>query len=232
MFNQNSIMVVGRLGAHAEIKALANGKVASMSIAVDHHFKNGAGKFQTETSWFRVVTYFPWLIDNVVATEAIKGRSMFIHGSLRFRSWDQAGQKRSIVEIDVDHMGGIVPVTSDNAAMNRVLLAGRLGAHADIKTLPGNGGGKVASFSVAADRSYKDGRGELHKDTDWLRVVTFQSSMIDKVLAKQATKGRLILVEGALRSREWADGNGEVRNSVEIEVDGTGSITPILEDRP
>lgn len=232
MFDLNTAMVSGRLGADAEIKTLANGKVASFSLAVDHNFKNGAGKWQTATSWFRVVTYHPWLIENVVATEAIKGRPMFIHGALRARSWEQNDKKYSTVEIEVDGAGGIVPVTIDSLGMNRITLAGRLGAHADIKTLPGQNGGKVASFSLAADRSFKNREGQWCKATDWLRVVTFQSSLIDKVLGKQATKGRLVLVDGALRSREWADTDGEVRTSVEVEVDGTGSITPVIEDKP
>jgi single-strand DNA-binding protein len=230
MFELNTAMVSGRLGADAEIKQLQNGKVGTLSIAVDHHFKNRAGKWQTVTNWFRVVTYHPWIIDNVLP-EARKGRQMFVQGALRARSWEQDGKKYHTVEIEVDGAGGIVPVTADNPAMNRVLLAGRLGAHADIKTLPGQDGGKVASFDLAADRSFKNRAGEWQKATDWLRIVTFQSSLIDKVLAKQATKGRLVLVEGFLKSREWTDKDGEVRTSIEIEVDGTGGVTPVIEDR-
>lgn len=232
MFNQNTVMVTGRLGADAEIKTLTTGKVATLSLAVDHNFKNRAGKWQTETSWFRVVTYWPWLIDNVLGAEATKGRMMFIHGALRARAWEQGGKKMNIVEIEVDPAGGIVPITADSPAMNMVHLAGRLGGHADIKTLPGQEGGKVASFSLATDRSYKDSAGQWQNKTDWLRVVTFTPSLIDKVLAKTATKGRLMLVQGALRSREWADSDGEIRHSVEIEVDGSGGITPVLEDKP
>lgn len=231
MFDQNVAMVLGRLGADAEIKQLANGKVGTFSIAVDRNFKNRAGKWQTATSWLRVVTYNPWVIDNVVATEAHKGRPVFVQGALRSRSWEQGGKKYGTVEIEVDGAGGIVPVTADSALMNRVLLVGRLGDHARITTLPGQDGGKVASFDLAADRSFKNREGTWQKATDWLRIVTFQSSLIEKVLAKQATKGRLVLVEGFLKSREWTDGDGEVRTSIEIEVDGTGGVTPVIEDR-
>lgn len=113
--------------------------------------------------------------------------------------------------------------------VNTVMLAGRLGADADIKTLPGNKG-KVASFNMAVDRSYKDAAGKWHTETDWFRVVTFVPSLIDKVLAKQATKGRLVFVQGALRARSWEQ-DGQKRTSVEIEVDATGGITPVVEDR-
>lgn len=229
MYQQNTVMLVGRLGADAEVKTLqGNRKVATLSIAVDHNFKNRAGKWQTVTHWFRVVTYMPWLIDNVIATQAMKGRQFFVHGSLRARSWEQDGQKHGTVEIEVDPTGGLTPVTSDSAPLNLVMLAGRLGGHADIKTMPGDGGGKVASFSLAAERSFKTSSGEWRNETDWLRVFTFQSSLIDKVLAKQATKGRLVLVQGALRAREWGD---QKRISVEVEVEASTGITPVMEDR-
>lgn len=112
--------------------------------------------------------------------------------------------------------------------LNNVMLVGRLGADAEIKVLTGDKG-KVASFNLAVDRSYKDRTGKWHTETDWFRVVTFQPSLIDKVLAKQATKGRLVFVQGALRSRSWEQEDGQKRNSVEIEVDGSGGITPVLE---
>lgn len=231
MFELNTAIVSGRLGADAEIRQLTSSRAGSFSIAVDHNFKNRAGKWQTATSWFRVVTYNPWLIDNILANEATKGRLMFVQGALRARSWEKGGKNYSTVEIEVDGAGGIVPITAESTPLNRILLAGRLGGHADIKTLPGQEGGKVASFSLAADRSFKNTDGTWKKATDWIRVVTFQPSLIDKVLAKQATKGRLMQVQGALRSHEWADGDGEIRTSIEVEVDTSGGITPVIEDR-
>lgn len=115
---------------------------------------------------------------------------------------------------------------------NTVMLAGRLGADADIKTLPGEGKGKVATFNMAVDRSWKDGTGKWHNETDWFRVVTFVPGLIDKVLAKKATKGRLVFVQGALRERTWIDkATGEEKRSVEVEVDNTGGITLVVEDK-
>ncbi|CAA7619297.1 single-stranded DNA-binding protein [Magnetospirillum sp. UT-4] len=113
--------------------------------------------------------------------------------------------------------------------LNTAMLVGRLGADAEIKTMPGDKG-KVASFNLAVDRSYKDRSGKWHTETDWFRVVTFVPSLIDKVLAKEATKGRLVFVQGALRARAWEQ-EGQKRTSVEIEVDNTGGITPIVEDK-
>lgn len=113
--------------------------------------------------------------------------------------------------------------------LNNVMLAGRLGADAEIKTLPGDKG-KVASFNLAVERSYKDRSGKWHSETDWFRVVTFVPSLIDKVLAKQATKGRLVFVQGALRARSWEQ-DGQRRTGIEIEVDANGGVTPVVEDK-
>ena len=113
--------------------------------------------------------------------------------------------------------------------VNTVMLSGRLGADAEIKTLPGDNR-KMASFNLAVDRNYKDRSGSWHTDTEWFRVVTFQPSLIDKVLAKQATKGRLVFVNGTLRARTW-EKEGEKRTAFEIEVDNNGGITPVVEDK-
>lgn len=114
--------------------------------------------------------------------------------------------------------------------VNVVTIAGRLGADAEIKTLPGDNK-KIASFDLAVDRNFKDRNGLWRNETEWFRVVTFQPSLIDKVLAKQATKGRLVFVQGTLRARKWETSGGDKRTSVEIEVDTTGGITPVVEDK-
>ena len=114
--------------------------------------------------------------------------------------------------------------------VNTVMLAGRLGADAEIKTLPGDNK-KVASFSLAVDRNYKDRTGLWRNETEWFRVVTFQPSLIDKILVKQATKGRLMFVQGTLRARKWKNGDAVERTAFEIEVDSAGGITPVVEDK-
>jgi len=114
--------------------------------------------------------------------------------------------------------------------VNVVTIAGRLGADAEIKTLPGDTK-KVASFSLAVDRNFKDRNGLWRNETDWFRVVTFQPLLIDNILANQATKGRLVFVQGSLRSRNWKTGDGDERTAFEIEVGPDGGITPVLEDK-
>lgn len=114
--------------------------------------------------------------------------------------------------------------------VNFVMLTGRLGGDAEIKTLPGDKG-KVASFNLAVTHSYKTRAGEWKNETHWFRCVTFQSGLIDKVLAKVGTKGRLIHVQGELRAREWDDKDGNKRASVEVEITEFDGLTPIVEDK-
>ena len=120
-----------------------------------------------------------------------------------------------------------MPLT-DTMNINSVMLTGRLGDNATIKTLPGKGGSKVASMSIAVTRGYQAPDGTW--PADWFKVTTMQPSLIDKTLAKQATKGRLVVVVGAFRAREWADKEtGEVHTSYEIEVESSTGIVPVPE---
>ncbi len=113
--------------------------------------------------------------------------------------------------------------------LNTVMLCGRLGADAEIKTLPGDRG-KVASFNLAVDTTFKDRTGKYHTDTDWFRVVTFLPGLIDKIVAKEGVKGRLMYVQGRLRARSYEQ-DGQKRTAYEVEVDPTGGLTPIVEDK-
>ena len=229
MFDHNVIVLAGRLGADAEIRPLPNNRrIATFRLAFDRNFKNNLGKWETETHWFRIVTSFPPLVDMLEA-DGKTGQPVFVQGALRARSWEQDGEKKHLVEVEVDSNGGIL-LLSEAMNVNTVTLAGRLGDNAKITTFPGDKSRKLAAFNVAVGRGYKDAHGNW--PTDWLRVVTFQPSLIDKTLAKQATKGRLVTVQGALRAREWADKTtGEIHTSFEIEVENSNGIVPVIEKR-
>ena len=100
---------------------------------------------------------------------------------------------------------------------NYVELIGRLGRDAEIHEL--RGGGRVANLSVATDEGYFSKRsGEWVDRVEWHRAVTFQDGLIERLEA-QATKGRLVLVEGKLQTRKYRkDGEATDRSSTEIVV--------------
>ena len=99
--------------------------------------------------------------------------------------------------------------------LNRAEVIGRLGDDVTINHLAS--GGRVANMSVATDESYIDRQsGERVDRTEWHRVVSFQSGLID-MLEKHAKKGRLVYVAGKLQTRKWRkDGEDSDRFSTEI----------------
>ena len=106
--------------------------------------------------------------------------------------------------------------------MNKVLLIGRLGADATVNSL--TSGGRVANLSIATDESYINKQsGERVDKTEWHRVVTFQTGVVDTV-EKHARKGRLVQVEGKLQTRKWSDAAGNDRYATEILVVPGGRI--------
>ncbi|MDE0409532.1 MAG: single-stranded DNA-binding protein [Alphaproteobacteria bacterium] len=99
--------------------------------------------------------------------------------------------------------------------LNQAQIIGRLGDDATISNLAS--GGRVANLSVATDESYIDRQSGSRIDkTEWHRVVSFQSGLID-MLDKHAKKGRLVYVAGKLQTRRWRkDGEDSDRFSTEI----------------
>ena len=100
--------------------------------------------------------------------------------------------------------------------LNSAQIIGRLGADVTISNLAS--GGRVANLSVATDESFIDrnGTGERIDRTEWHRIVTFQSGLID-MLEKHAKKGRLVYVAGKLQTRKWRkEGEDSDRYSTEI----------------
>ena len=103
MYSINSVTIVGRLGADADIRSLHNGdKVATLSIATDHSYKDKqSGDWIKRTEWHRVVTFQQGLV-TVLEKHACKGRLTAVQGMLRTRKWtDRDGVERYTTEIAV-----------------------------------------------------------------------------------------------------------------------------------
>ena len=114
--------------------------------------------------------------------------------------------------------------------LNRAEVIGRLGDDVTVNHL--QSGGRVANMSIATDESYIDrqGGGDRIDKTEWHRVVSFQSGLID-MLEKHAKKGRLVYVSGKLQTRRWRkDGEDSDRFSTEILLVPGGRVQFL--DRP
>ena len=97
-------------------------------------------------------------------------------------------------------------------SFNRVTLLGRLGRDPEVRYA--QSGTTVATLNLATDERRPDGNGGWKNETEWHRVVLF-GKQAD--LAKQyLTKGREVLIEGSLRTRQWQDKDGQKRWTTEV----------------
>ena len=91
-------------------------------------------------------------------------------------------------------------------SLNRVQIIGRLGKDPVEKAT--KKGTKFAFFTVAVDRRWKGSDGNSHKETDWFNVEAW--GRLGEVCLEYLTKGRLIFLEGRLRTDRY-EKDGDVK---------------------
>ena len=98
--------------------------------------------------------------------------------------------------------------------VNKVFLIGRLGADPEIRYTPS--GAEVATFRMATSESWTNKSGEKEERTEWHRIVAWRG--LAKVCGEYLSKGKLVYIEGRLRTRSWEDKEGNKRSTTEIEA--------------
>lgn len=96
--------------------------------------------------------------------------------------------------------------------MNKVMLFGRLGRDPEVRSTAEDI--KVCHFPLATHERYRDKAGEWKEATEWHRVVVFGRTA--ETCESYLTKGREVLVEGRLRTREWEGQDGGKRYTTEV----------------
>lgn len=96
--------------------------------------------------------------------------------------------------------------------LNKVMIIGRLGKDPEMRYTPG--GSPVTTFSVAAGRQWKDGNGELHEETEWFNVVTWNK--LAEICNEHLRKASRVYIEGRLQTRHWEDQNGIAHYRTEV----------------
>lgn len=97
--------------------------------------------------------------------------------------------------------------------LNKVILIGRVGADPDIRHMPS--GNAVANVRLATNEVYKDKTtGQNQDQTEWHRVVMY--GKLAEIVHQYVKKGRLIYVEGRIRTNKWQDQSGQDRYTTEI----------------
>ncbi len=96
--------------------------------------------------------------------------------------------------------------------VNKVILVGNLGKDPEVRFTPG--GKAVAKFPVATSERWTDPDGTRQERTEWHNVVVWgkQAETCGQYLAK----GRQVFVEGAIRSRQYDDKDGNKRYITEV----------------
>jgi single-strand DNA-binding protein len=87
------------------------------------------------------------------------------------------------------------------ASVNKVILVGRLGKDPEIRSTPN--GSTVAKFSIATDDRYTDRNGEKQERTEWHNIVAW--GKLAEICGQYLRKGKLIYVEGSIRTDSWDD---------------------------
>ncbi|PVH25555.1 single-stranded DNA-binding protein [Sphingobacterium corticibacter] len=97
------------------------------------------------------------------------------------------------------------------ASVNKVILVGHLGKDPEIRYLDGNV--SVASFPLATSEFYnKDGK--KVEQTEWHNIVLWRA--LADLAVKYLKKGKLVYIEGKLRTRTYEDKEGVRRFTTEI----------------
>ncbi len=97
-------------------------------------------------------------------------------------------------------------------AVNKVMLIGNLGRDPEIRYT--TGGQAVANFTLATTEKYTNKAGEKQEDTEWHRIVAW--GRLAEICGEYLSKGRMIYIEGSIKTRSWEDKEGNTRYTTEI----------------
>lgn len=100
-------------------------------------------------------------------------------------------------------------------SLNKVQLIGNLTADPEVRETPN--GQKVATFSVATNRKWKDVAGVLQEEVEYHNCVAWRG--LADIAEQYMHKGKKVYVEWYLKTRSWDDTAGVKRYKTEIVSD-------------
>ncbi len=114
-------------------------------------------------------------------------------------------------------------------SVNKVILLGNLGRDPEIRSM--QSGSKMASFSIATSKRWKDKNTQEQKEkTSWHNIVVFGDGLVN-IIEKFVKKGSKIYIEGELQTRKWQDQDGNDRYSTEVILQGYNCNLTLLDSR-
>lgn len=97
--------------------------------------------------------------------------------------------------------------------LNKVFLMGRLTADPELKQTPN--GISVVSFSLAVERDFAS-KGQ-ERQADFINIVAWRNTA--EFISKYFSKGKMIIIQGAIQTRNYEDKSGNKRTAFEIVAD-------------
>lgn len=94
-------------------------------------------------------------------------------------------------------------------------MIGHLGKDPEVRTV---GDSKVANFSLATKKKWKNKSGEKQEETQWHNIVAW--SPFAELCEQYISKGTHLCVEGELTHRKYDDKEGVTRYVTEVRMTG------------
>lgn len=121
------ITVIGNITADPEIKHISSGAaVANFSVAsTPRVFDKASGEWQDGETVFLRCNLWRQPAENLAESNVTTGTRVIVSGRLRQRSYEKDGEKRSVMELEVDEIGvslkfatvhGVTKATRSNGA--------------------------------------------------------------------------------------------------------------------
>ena len=109
---------------------------------------------------------------------------------------------------------------------NKVILIGNMVRDAEMRGRES----KVASFTIAVSRSWKDKSGMKQEATDYIKCVAFGST--GEIVGNYTSKGSRIAVDGELREEKYTNQSGEKKSSWVVHVNNVVLLEKRQEAQP
>lgn len=103
--------------------------------------------------------------------------------------------------------------------MNQVNLVGRLTRDAEIKTTASDK--KVATFTLAVDRKFKNAQGQ--READFIPIVVWDKPA--EIIEKYTSKGSQVSIGGRLQVRSYEANDGQRKYVTEIVANDVGLLS-------
>lgn len=174
MTNLNSFSVAGNLTGDPKIKTDENGEVRSVlfNVAVNRS-KDKADFIPVRLSGAQYTAH--------MQQKLVKGAGVILNGRVENTQYkDQNGQNRSFFAVTPSYM-----IAGPRGSVNNGTVHGRLTHDPELRKTPQ--GKSVVAFSIACNRSYKNGNGEwVDAPASFLNVVAWEAQILSGSSRAQA----------------------------------------------